>query len=115
MPCSWMPERPPLLGDHHGNTVARVERSLRSGRKDVDGRDIGDAVLRTAVGEPSGLAFGKPKGELSDAVLRTAMASTSRVGRGWNPMAMRATIPVDDRTTAPLPRLGPLVVELHCA
>jgi hypothetical protein len=32
-------------------------------KKDVDARDIG---------EPSGLAFGKPKGELRDAVLRTA-------------------------------------------
>jgi len=32
----------------------------------VDGRDIG---------EPSALAFGKPKGELRDAVLRTATAA----------------------------------------
>jgi hypothetical protein len=32
--------------------------------QDVDARDIG---------EPSGLAFGKHKGELDDAVLRTAM------------------------------------------
>jgi hypothetical protein len=45
--------------------VAGVHVFLRSSRgKDVDGRDIG---------EPSGLAFGKPKGELRDAVLRTAV------------------------------------------
>jgi hypothetical protein len=37
-------------------------------KKDVDGRDIG---------EPAGLALGKPKGELRDAVLRTAIGERS--------------------------------------
>jgi hypothetical protein len=40
--------------------------------KNVDGRDIG---------EPPGLAFGKPKGELRDAVLRTAMPGYDGGGR----------------------------------
>ncbi len=31
-------------------------------------------------GEPSGLAFGKPKGRLRDAVLRTAMAGAGFFG-----------------------------------
>jgi hypothetical protein len=36
--------------------------------KDVDGQDIG---------EPSGPAFGKPKGELREAVLRTGIGERS--------------------------------------
>src|SRR5580692_1691401 len=44
----------------------------RFSKQDVDGRDIG---------EPPGLAFGKPKGELRDAVLRTAMPGHDDVVR----------------------------------
>jgi hypothetical protein len=41
------------------------------GAEDVDGLDIG---------EPSGLALGKPKGELRDAVLRTAKPGHDECG-----------------------------------
>ena len=58
----------------------------------VDGAAIGersDAVLRTAIGEPSGLASGKPKGELRDAVLRTAMPGDTLRARAF--AAIKAT------------------------
>jgi hypothetical protein len=60
---------------------ARGHPRLSAGaeKQDVDGRDKG---------EPSGLAFGKPKGELRDAVLRTAMPAMTGASERTLPVLM---------------------------